>query len=74
MTPEQFAERVKRMLERLTRESDPSTPALVNPPLNTTIDDGAGYGDPLRDTRPDIVQEAMQGYRTVFYLKDGPRE
>lgn len=47
---------IDRLAQRVERDT-PDAPALFSDAPEYAIHDGAGYGDPLRDTRPDFVKQ-----------------
>ena len=56
---------VARLLDRLTKDALPEHPGVIMDYGARGVDDGAGYGDPHVDTRPDFVKADEVGWERL---------
>lgn len=53
---------IKRLTARIEADNEPKHPGVIMSYERGVIDDGAGYGDPMIDTRPEWIRRDEEGW------------
>lgn len=56
---------IKRLTQRIEADNEPKHPGIIMSYERGGVDDGAGYGDPMVDDRPDFIKEDERGWTVL---------